>query len=308
MNQYTVSQWIIVFFLYCFMGWIWECFYVSIQKAFKEKKWRFINRGFMQGPVIPIYGFAALAILIATAPFQNFIPFIFVFGALAATLLELVVGSFMEKMFHIKYWDYSGLPLNYKGHICLFVSLFWGMLSVLMVTKIHIPVENVILSMSKQLTEGMAFVLVILFTYDFKDSLQEALDMKELLEKLDDYKNFVRRLENQMDALIAFTPIPDVNDLREIPQNAKEKFIFKVENMREQHILRLEYFRNKINVRGEMFENRSEMLTSVEKQLRAIFTRTNKQYLRVRNHLKRNPDAVSKRYKDVLKEIKDLFD
>ena len=60
MYNYSLTQWILFFFWYCFLGWIWECLFVSAQRAWKNKKWEFVNRGFLHGPIIPIYGFAAI--------------------------------------------------------------------------------------------------------------------------------------------------------------------------------------------------------------------------------------------------------
>ena len=308
MYQYTVSQWLFFFFWYCFIGWIWECVYVSVTKAWEEKKWRWINRGFLHGPVIPIYGFAAISILLATIPFKDNVWLIFILGALAASLMELVTGSVMEKKFHVKYWDYSDLPLNYKGHVCFFVSIFWGFLSVLMVRVIHVPIEKIILQVPALVTEIAALLMIAVFTYDFKESLQEAMDLKELLEKLDDYKVVMQRLENRVDALIAFTPIPDIDEVRKLPENAKEKLLYKVEELREKHIGRLQEIRSRLDKLGETLEGGNEMVKQVEKQIRAVFSRTNQQYMRVRNHLKRNPGVISKRYEEVLKELKDLFD
>lgn len=308
MYQYTVSQWLFFFFWYCFIGWIWECVYVSVTKAWKEKKWSWINRGFLHGPVIPIYGFAAISILLATIPFKDNVWLIFILGALAASLMELVTGSVMEKIFHVKYWDYSDLPLNYKGHVCFFVSIFWGFLSVLMVRVIHVPIENIILQVPALATEIVALCMIAIFTYDFKESLQEAMDLKELLEKLDDYKVVMQRLENRVDAVIAFTPIPDIDEVRRLPENAKEKLLYKVEALREKHLGRLQEIRSRLDKLGETLEGRNEMIKQVEKQVRAVFSRTNQQYKRVRNHLKRNPGVISKRYEEVLKELKDLFD
>lgn len=308
MYQYTVAQWLFFFFWYCFLGWIWECSYVSVKTALERKTWNWINRGFLHGPVIPIYGFAAISILLATIPFKENAWLIFILGALSASCMELVTGSFMEKTFHVKYWDYSDLPLNYKGHVCLFVSLFWGALSVLMVKVIHVPIEAIILGIPELVTEIAAFVLIAVFTYDFKESLQEAMDLKELLEKLDDYKVVMRRLESRVDAVIAFTSVTDMEAIKEIPKNAKERVLYKVEEMREKHVARVRVIKERLDKLGETLEDRNELLKLVEKQLRAIFARTNTQYLRVRNHLRRNPGVISKRYEEVLKEIKDLFD
>lgn len=69
--QYSVIQWLLFFFLYGFLGWIWECLYVSIS----ERKW--INRGFLYGAFIPIYGLGAIIILLVTLPVRDSIPMIF---------------------------------------------------------------------------------------------------------------------------------------------------------------------------------------------------------------------------------------
>lgn len=310
MYQYTTSQWIIFFFWYCFIGWIWESCYVSTRKAIQKKRWKWINRGFMNGPVLPIYGFAAIAILLATIPVKDSILHIFIWGALAATLLELVTGSTMEQLFHVKYWDYSNMPLNFQGHICFFVSLFWGFLSILMVKVIHVPVETIVLQWPVMVCEILSLMLFAIFVYDFSVSLREALDMRELLEKLTESKTVIRRLENRLDALVAFTPIPDIDELREKTGNAKEKILFKLEQSRENRIAKLRRMgeRLKLDELEEILDDKEEILSQIEQQIRNIFSRTNTQYLRVTKHLKRNPGAISKKYEEALKEIKDLFE
>ena len=71
MRYYTVSQWLIFFFIYCFLGWVWECCYVSVRK----RKW--VNRGFLHGPFLPIYGSGAIVILISTIAVKDIVPLVF---------------------------------------------------------------------------------------------------------------------------------------------------------------------------------------------------------------------------------------
>ena len=118
----------------------------------------------------------------------------------------------------------------------------------------------------------------------------------------------MRRLENRVDAVIAFTPLPDLDEVIKLPENAKERVLYKIEEMREKNVVRVQELKARLDKLEEALEDRNELLKQLEKQLRAIFARTNKQYLRVRNHLKRNPGVISKRYEEVLKEIKDLFE
>ena len=117
---YTPAQWALFFFLYSFLGWIWESGYVSL----REKRW--MNRGFLNGPLLPIYGFGAVFILLFTLPVAANPLLVFLMGMAGATLLEYVTGSFLENTFHVRYWDYSMYRWNLHGHICLAASLCWG--------------------------------------------------------------------------------------------------------------------------------------------------------------------------------------
>ena len=81
MYSYSVAQWILFFFAYCFLGCVWECCYVSV----KERHW--VNRGFLNGPCLPIYGFGAIAILFLTLPVRHNLTAVFFLGMFGATLL-----------------------------------------------------------------------------------------------------------------------------------------------------------------------------------------------------------------------------
>ena len=140
MYHYNLQEWLLFFFIYCFLGWCWESCYVSA----KKRQW--VNRGFMKGPFLPIYGFGALSVLIATLPVRPFPVLVYVFGMIGATALELVTGICMEKLFHVRYWDYSNQKFNFKGYICLTSSIAWGAFSLAMIYGFHKPIEKLVLS------------------------------------------------------------------------------------------------------------------------------------------------------------------
>ena len=266
--SYSLTQWILFFFWYCFLGWIWECLFVSVKRAWKNKKWEFVNRGFLRGPVIPIYGFAAITILLATIQVRENTIAIYVLGALTATLFEMVTGTVMERLFKVKYWDYSDMPLNYHGHICLFVSLFWGAFSVLLVQIIHVPVENLLMQVPSFLCEAFAFVFMAIFAYDTTVSFNEAMDLREVLESLSENNETVKRLERRFDAIVAFTPVPDIDEIHELK-------------------LRLE---------------------KLEMHRKRIMEKSNKQFLRAMNQLKRNPGAKSEKYQEMMELLYKLLE
>lgn len=266
--SYSLTQWILFFFWYCFLGWIWECLFVSVKRAWKNKKWEFVNRGFLNGPLIPIYGFAAITILLATIQVRENTIAIYVLGALTATLFEMVTGTVMERLFKVKYWDYSDMPLNYHGHICLFVSLFWGAFSVLLVRIIHVPVENLLMQIPSFLCEAFAFMFMAIFAYDTTVSFNEAMDLREVLESLSENNETVKRLERRFDAIVAFTPVPDIDEIHELK-------------------LRLE---------------------KLEIHRKRIMEKSNKQFLRAMNQLKRNPGAKSEKYQEMMELLYKLLE
>ena len=120
MHVYTPEQWLLLFYFYCLCGWIWESCFVSC----KQRRW--VNRGFLHGPWLPIYGSGAIIILFATLPVKGSAIGIALMGTFAATLLEYVTGAVMERIFKMRYWDYSNQPCNLNGYICLTSSIGWA--------------------------------------------------------------------------------------------------------------------------------------------------------------------------------------
>lgn len=209
LSEYTLSQGILFFFFYCFIGWVWETLFVSVRKSIQQKKILFINRGFLHGPFLPLYGFAVMFVLWLTIPVRNSIWKVYILGMFGITLLELITGVAMEFFMEMKYWDYSDWPFNWRGHICLFSSLFWGVCAVVVVRLIHGPVEGWLLSWKPALTDCLVVCLVVLVGLDFLFSLGEVMDMRKLMKKLSERGELMGKLERRLDAVIAFSPISD---------------------------------------------------------------------------------------------------
>ena len=136
MHVYTAGQWALLFYFYCLCGWVWESCYVSAC----QRRW--VNRGFLHGPLLPIYGSGAIIILFAVIPVEDNLYLVWLFGMIAATALEYATGAAMERLFKVRYWDYSKQKFNLNGHICLTSSIAWGFFSILLVRFIHPPVDR----------------------------------------------------------------------------------------------------------------------------------------------------------------------
>lgn len=204
MYHYDLTQWLLFFFVYAFFGWIWESCYVSV----RNKRW--VNRGFLNGPFLPIYGFGAIAILWATLPVRNSIALIYLFGMLSATILEYVTGAAMERLFRVRYWDYSKHKFNLNGHICLGVSLGWGLFAVFLVKGIHLPIESLILQIPPLLGDILATILVVVMAVDVTASFNEAMDLKETLIRLSESREQIARLQRRLE-IISTVAIDDIN-------------------------------------------------------------------------------------------------
>ena len=141
MYTYTWYQWLLIFYTYCFFGWIFESTYVSCKTR------RFVNRGFLRLPMLPLYGTGAVMMLWVSLPLKHNVFLVYISGMIAATVLEYVTGWAMERLFKMKYWDYSNQRFNVKGYICLSSSIAWGFLTILLTEVIHRPIERYVLGL-----------------------------------------------------------------------------------------------------------------------------------------------------------------
>lgn len=235
MYTYNVVQWLLFFYTYCFFGWIFESTYVSLKSR------KFVNRGFMHGPMLPLYGTGAITVLFVALPLRNNYIAQYFAGAVAATILEYITGVLMEALFKVRYWDYSNQKFNINGHISLWSSIAWGFLTLFLVDLIHKPIEGIILGINHEVATVIALVITVVAASDFTASFREALALKDMLlylekakDELDDVKN---RLSRRMDVVAAVVD-------EEINQNI-EKIKEKKEAIAEQGDGYMERFREK---------------------------------------------------------------
>lgn len=308
----SIIQWVLFFFIYCFIGWVWETTYVSLRKR------KFTNRGFMNGPVLPIYGFGALTILFVTIPVHTSKILTFVVGMIGATVLEYMTGVVMEALFKVRYWDYSNQRFNYKGHICLSSSIAWGFASVLIVNVIQVPIAMLVKEIPRLVQESMTVILTVCATFDMAMSVRDALDIKELLMNIKQNNEEMQKLQKRLDVLIAV--------LDDETQNLKHKIEQMVESRQDEEN---GYFGRKLENIKKRFEEvervagqfdwkvkgmqRNEVKTEFEgmkEKLLVSITKRDLRKVRLRKHtgrlLRRNPHAVSKEYAAELNEVKNL--
>ena len=102
-----------VFLIYAFLGWCSEVVFAALNTG------KFVNRGFCNGPICPIYGFGMLFVSLCLMPFRDNLPLLFILSLLLTSFIEFITGFVLEKFFNQKWWDYSKLPFNINGYVCL---------------------------------------------------------------------------------------------------------------------------------------------------------------------------------------------
>lgn len=156
----TVYEIISYFFIYAFLGWCCEVIFAAVKEG------RFVNRGFLNGPVCPIYGFGVITVLMILWGVKDNFVLLFFGSVLLTSVLEYVTGYILEKFFHMRWWDYSSEHFNIKGYVCLKFSILWGLVCLIVVDIVHPAIENLVLHLPVRLTVVLLCVLTFAMLAD----------------------------------------------------------------------------------------------------------------------------------------------
>ena len=189
------------FFVYGLLGWCAEVIFAAV------KEHRLVNRGFLCGPICPIYGFGMVALLYAAralgAPgLPLSVPVVFVVGGVPTTLLELVAGWGLYRLFRIRWWDYTGIPFNLGGYICPQFSLLWGLGSVVMVKGLHPLLARLGDRIPLQALLPLDLILLLVFAVDTAASAAAAAGLDRKLKEIDELRARLRRTSDRLTELL----------------------------------------------------------------------------------------------------------
>ena len=198
MFNYQPLQWLFLFFFYSFFGWCFESTYVSIMEK------HLVNRGFMRGPFLPLYGTGGIMMLVVSKPFYDNVILVFIAGCIGATVLELATGILMEKLFKVRYWTYDHKKFNYKGYICLESTIVWGVCTVVFTHYLQIPIERIILSIPYNILTIVTVAVTIAVSGDFVVAFKTAMDLRDVLIYMERAKAEMQRMQKRLDVIIAF--------------------------------------------------------------------------------------------------------
>lgn len=172
---YQLALWACWFFAYSFVGWVWE-----VLVSFHQHH-RFVNRGFVVGPVLPIYGVGALSAVALLSPIQG-VGWQFLAGCAFAAVLEYATSWAMEQLFHARWWDYSDRRFNLNGRICLLGVALFGVMMLAVVYLFQPPLARLTAALPHAALGTCALVLTVAFAADLAASV---LRMKDFAHRLD---------------------------------------------------------------------------------------------------------------------------
>lgn len=220
----------------------------------------------------------------------------------SATILEYYTGEAMLRLFHARYWDYTGKFMNVNGHICLECSTVWGLASVFLVNLIHKPVYKFISNINVTLLSTLDYLLIVGFVLDFYLSLRQAIDLRKFIDEYVMKNENIVRLQKRLDVFIA------------VEKDRQEVLVDLIKDIKKQLKITIDY---ELREAGEALEDGAERVginvDAIKEKLEAAKTRreevASKYHKRAHKVIKRNPNIAirfakkepSIKYKDLKK-------
>lgn len=186
-----------IFFVYAFLGWCTEVSFAALTSG------KFVNRGFLNGPVCPIYGCGVVIVLFFLEPLRENTLLLFLGSVVLTSVLEWLTGFVLERIFHQRWWDYSNEPFNLGGHICLRFSIAWGLACLLVVDVIH-PTFHWLITL---IPHTLGLVLLAVFSaamvVDLAATVRTIARINRQLTQLDELAGRIKSLSNELGESLA---------------------------------------------------------------------------------------------------------
>ena len=205
-----IEKLIVYFTIYSFVGWLCEVVYCSILSK------KIVNRGFLAGPVCPVYGFGALFILWLLSPIAYSIPIIFLSSMVITSTVEYITGWLLETFFGTRWWDYSNRKFNLEGRVCLKNSIYFGIMGVLLIKVIHPGIEYLLSSIPYLYLNILCFGIAAVFIVDCIFTLNTLVNLNERLRRLYEFTEELRKNNdihewfNEQDFLKSFEKLKSI--------------------------------------------------------------------------------------------------
>ena len=236
-------QFLWIFFVYAFLGWCTEVCYAALVSG------RFVNRGFLNGPVCPIYGFGVVIVLLFLEPLKHNLLLLFLGSVLLTSALEWLTGFVLEKLFRQRWWDYSDEPFNLGGYICLRFSIAWGLACLFVVKIIHPTVLLAICLIPRPVGLVLLGIMGLVMAVDLAATVRTIAKINRRLSQIDELASKIRDASNEFGESLA----DKVLEAAERGSDWREEMEGRREELEES------LSRRRAELREEMADRREEM-------------------------------------------------
>ena len=291
MNVYDMF---LSFFTYGFLGWCTEVAFAAVKQR------QFVNRGFLNGPICPIYGVGVTVVIAVLAQFTDHIVFLYLASTLLVTVLEGITGYLLEKLFHHRWWDYSKMPLNIGGYVCVLFSFIWGIVCVLIVEFIHPLLYSLLLLIPKWLGITLLIGLCCALFTDIYVPAAGILKWNRRLDRLDEIAGELHRISDQIGENIYENMMTGI-ERQEKTREKAEALTEEVKLRREDMKVTAEELKRKAAERRQ----RAEELRAKYEEMLTVPHKTGKRLLKAFPQLKsKEHDVLVSDLRNRLKKIK----
>ena len=272
------------FFIYGVLGWCVEVAYAA------AKQGEFVNRGFLNGPICPIYGVGVVSVIYCLGEVKGNLAVLYAASVALVTVNEGITGFVMDRMFHHKWWDYTDQPLNIGGYVCLVFSLIWGVFCVFIMKVFQPMVKGVVIHIPFMIGLIVLIVCAIAMSADLYVTASAVLKLNKKLEAMDKIASELHELSDRMGENI----YENVKEGMEKEEKLKEKARYAKEAGRE---LKAEYDAERRIRREELLAKKEELHARYEKLLK-------EKGVVGERLLQAFPGMESRKYKAALQELK----
>lgn len=212
-----------IFYAYAFLGWCMEVSFAALVSG------TFVNRGFLNGPVCPIYGFGVVIVLSCLEPLRHNLLLLFLGSVLLTSALEWVTGFVLEKLFHQRWWDYSDEPFNLGGYICLRFSIAWGLACLFVVEILHPTVLLAIRLIPRPVGIALLVMFSLIMAVDLAATVRTIAKINRSLGQIDELAAKIKSASNEFGENLA----GKVLDAAEKGAGLREELADRGEDLRE---------------------------------------------------------------------------
>lgn len=186
------------FFIYAFVGWILEVSFKAMRRGV------FVNSGFLNGPYCPVYGFGAVAVLYFLSLVDSSNKIVLLIASMfIASLIELITGFVLEKLFNMKWWDYSDKVLNIGGYICLEFSLIWAALCFILYEAIHPLIVQLVSQFSINFLLGFDLIFALVLFVDLLATVNMILGVNKKFRDIEKSSARIRQVSDKIGERVA---------------------------------------------------------------------------------------------------------